>query len=308
MSDFVSSFWSHFIIALAVGGLIFCLWLLYSQRGWLKSNIEQVEDTGHVWDGDLRELNNPIPRWWVVMYILTCVFTAGYWYLYPSLGKNEGALGYTTAGQVKADLDALRERVKPIFARYQDMPIPEIAADTEARNIGQRLFLNHCAQCHSSDARGGAGFPDLTNKDWLYGGEPEQIQMSISKGRHGIMPGWSAQIKPNEAADIAQYVRSMSGLASDPLRVIPGKRGYEMYCVACHAVDGKGNQAMGAPNLTDNIWIYGSSQASIVETILNGRENRMPPQEHILSEDQIRILTAWVWGLSNSQGTAVSAR
>ncbi|MFA5488183.1 MAG: cytochrome-c oxidase, cbb3-type subunit III [Candidimonas sp.] len=306
MSDFINSYWSHFIIALAVGGLIFCLWLLYSQRGWLKSHIDQVEDTGHVWDGNLRELNNPIPRWWVVMYILTCVFTVGYWYLYPSLGSIQGALGYSSAAQVKQELDALREQVKPIFARYQGMSIPEIAADTEARGIGQRLFLNHCAQCHSSDARGGAGFPDLTDKDWLYGGEPEQIQTTITKGRHGVMPAWNGQIKPDEAADIAQYVRSLSGLAADALRIIPGKRGFQTYCVACHGVDGKGNQALGAPNLTDDVWLYGSSQASIVDTILNGRENSMPAQENILSEDQIRILTAWVWGLSNSSGTAGS--
>jgi cytochrome c oxidase cbb3-type subunit 3 len=172
------------------------------------------------------------------------------------------------------------------------MPIPAIAQDENARQIGQRLFLNNCAQCHGSDARGAANFPNLTDGDWLHGGAPEQIMQTITKGRHGMMPPWAAAISPAEASDIAQYVRSLSG-------VVPGKRGFESFCVACHGIDGKGNQAVGAPNLTDGVWLYGSSEATIVETILKGRENIMPAQEGILTEDQIRMLTAWVWGLSN---------
>jgi len=308
MSDFVSGFWSYFISIIALGGIAWCVWLLFSQRAWLQKSVAQVENTGHVWDGNLTELNNPVPRWWTVMYLLLCIFALAYLVLFPGLGAYQGQLGFSSARQLQDEQAALNEMIRPVYQRYEKMSIPEIAGDAQAREIGQRLFLNSCAQCHGSDAKGGPAFPNLTDADWLYGGEPEQIMQSITKGRHGIMPPWKAQIKPAEAADIAQYVRSLSGLASDALRVVPGKRGFDTYCVACHGVDGKGNTALGAPNLTDGVWLYGSSEASIVDTILNGRDNRMPAQERNLTPDQIRMLTAWVWGLSGRDKGVADAR
>jgi len=307
MSDFVSDAWSYFITTIALVGIVWCVWLLFSQRAWLKSSVAQVEDTGHVWDGNLTELNNPVPRWWTVMYLLLCVFALAYLWLFPGLGKYAGALNFSSADQVRQEQAALAARVAPIYARYAEQPIEQIAADREARLIGQRLFLNACAQCHGSDARGGASFPDLTDKDWLHGGTPADIQKTISEGRHGLMPPWKGTITPTEANDIAHYVRSLSGLAAPSLGVLRGKRGFDNYCVSCHGVDGKGNTTLGAPNLTDGVWLYGSSRASIVETILNGRENIMPAQANTLSPEQIRLLTAWVWGLSN-QGTDTQAR
>lgn len=299
MSDFVNSFWGQFITVISLLGIVFCLWLLYTQRAFLGKVLHKTDDTGHVWDGDITELNTLVPRWWTIMYILFCVFALGYLFLYPGLGTYAGKLGYTSAGEVKADQDRLNEQIKPIYARFQEMPITDVAHDTEAREIGQRLFLNNCAQCHGSDAKGASSFPNLADTDWLHGGEPEDIMKTIAEGRHGSMPPWGAVIKPAEASDIAQYVRSLSGLASDQLRLVPGKRGFDTYCIACHGAEGKGNTALGAPNLTDGVWLFGSSEASIVSTILNGRENIMPAQQGILNEDQIRILTAWVWGLSN---------
>lgn len=241
------------------------------------------------------------------MFILLCIVGLGMFVLYPALGLGPGLTGYSSAREVRAEQLALQERIAPIYARYNAMPFEEVAQDASAREIGQRLFLNNCAQCHGSDARGAANFPNLTDNDWLWGGSPEQITHTITEGRHGVMPPWGAQIKPAEASDIAQYVRSLSGLAHDPLRVVPGKRHFDTYCVACHGADAKGNPALGAPNLTDDVWLYGSSEASIVETILNGRENIMPAQKDILTEDQIRLLAAWVWGLSNNPGSAVAA-
>ncbi|NYT61366.1 cytochrome-c oxidase, cbb3-type subunit III [Alcaligenaceae bacterium] len=299
MSDFVSSFWSYFVGVIALGGIAFCVWLLYTQRAWLKSDVKIVEETGHVWDGDLTEYNYPVPRWWTVFYLGLCVVALVVLFLYPGVGSYKGELGYTAAKQVKAEQMALNEKIKPIFERYKQMPIEQIAMDDSAREIGQRLFLNNCAQCHGSDAKGSGSFPNLTDNDWLWGGDPQHISDTITNGRHGMMPPWGAQIKPAEAADIAQYVRSLSGLASDALRVVPGKRGFDTFCVACHGAEGKGNTALGAPNLTDDVWLHGSSEASIVATILNGRVNEMPAQKGILTEDQIRMLTAWVWGLSN---------
>lgn len=304
MSDFFSGGWSVWITAVSLLGIVFCLWLLWTQRGWLGKDVKDTEFTAHVWDGDITELNTSVPRWWTVMYIGLCIFGFGYLILYPGLGSFQGILGYSSAAQVRADQEALQRRIEPVYERFRTMPVAAIAADEEARQIGQRLFLNNCAQCHGSDARGAGSFPNLADNHWLHGGEPEQIAHSIREGRHGMMPGWSAVVTPAEASDIAQYVRSLSGLAHDPLRITAGKRGFDQTCVACHGAEGKGNPALGAPDLTANVWMYGSSEAAIVETILNGRENIMPAQKAILSEDQIRVLTAWVWGLSSNEQSA----
>lgn len=300
MSDFFSSGWSYYIAAVSLLGVVFCVWLLYTQRAWLKKDVEDV-DTGHVWDGNITELNTSVPRWWTIMYLGLCVFGLGYWVLYPGLGSFQGVLEYSSAAQVKADQEALQRRIEPVYEKYRALSFAEIAADEDGRMIGQRLFLNNCAQCHGSDARGAGSFPNLADNNWLYGGEPEQIMHSITEGRHGIMPPWRDVITARDASDIAQYVRSLSGLAADQLQVVRGKRGFEQTCVACHGATGTGNTALGAPDLTANVWMYGSSEAAIVETILNGRENIMPAQKGVLSEDQIRMLTAWVWGLSNSE-------
>jgi cytochrome c oxidase cbb3-type subunit 3 len=308
MSDFFNEFWGYYIAIIAVGGIIWCLWLLFSQRKWLINHKPGViEDTGHVWDGDLRELNNPVPRWWTFMYVIMCVVGLGYLVLYPGLGDYQGLLGYTSEAEVNDDQAKLNEEVMPVFARFASMDIPEIAADPEARVIGQRLFLNNCAQCHGSDARGAMSFPNLAQGDSMYGRSPEALQTSIAKGRNGVMPPMGANIDPKSAGDIAQYVRAMSGLAYDQIRVIAGKRAYLNNCVACHGIEGKGNKALGAPNLTDDVWLYGSSEATIVNSILNGRNNRMPAQEHVLTPEQIRLLSAWVWGLSGGKDVTVSA-
>ena len=306
MSDFFSSGWSYYIAAVSLIGVVFCVWLLYTQRAWLKKEVEIV-DTGHVWDGNITELNTSVPRWWTVMYLGLCAFGLIYWILYPGLGSYQGVLNYSTAAQVKADQEALERRIQPVYEKYRAMTISQIADDHDGRMIGQRLFLNNCAQCHGSDARGARSFPNLADNHWLHGGEPEQIEHSIREGRHGIMPPWNAVVSPSEASDIAQYVRSLSGLAADQLQVVRGKRGFEATCVACHGAEGKGNPALGAPDLTANVWLYGSSEASIVETILNGRQNQMPAQKGILTDDQIRMLTAWVWGLSNSEQNVASS-
>ncbi|HEY9318814.1 MULTISPECIES: cytochrome-c oxidase, cbb3-type subunit III [Achromobacter] len=310
MSDFVNGFWGYFISVVAVGGVVWCLWLLYTQRRWLstKPASGQVEDTGHVWDGDLTELNNPVPTWWTWMYLLACVFALGYLFFMPGLGSYKGQLGYSSTEEVARHQAKMAEAVRPIYARFETMTVPQVAQDQAALDMGQRLFLNTCAQCHGSDAKGGPSFPNLTDGDWLYGGSPEIIMETITKGRHGVMPPWKAAIDAKTAGDIAQYVRSLSGLTSDDIRVFRGKREFANYCVACHGVDGKGNPLLGAPNLTDDVWLYGSSEATIVKTILDGRDNRMPAHEHILNPEQIKVLTAWVWGLSNKPGdTATTA-
>lgn len=274
------------------------MWLLFTQRAFLGKTVD-VEETGHVWDGDLTELNTPVPRWWTVMYIGLCVFALGYLVLYPGLGSFKGTLGFSSGQQVKQQQAEINARLEPVYARYREMPIEEIARDPEAREIGQRLFLNNCAQCHGSDAQGAPSFPNLANKAWLWGGEPEQILHTITEGRTGMMPP-QAQFTPAQASDVAQYVRSLSGLAADPLRLVAGKRVYDSACFACHGADAKGNTLLGAPDLTDDYWLYGSSEATIVQTVLQGRTNQMPAQKATLTPEQIRLLAGWVWGLSNN--------
>ena len=301
MSDFFSAGWGYYIAAISLIGIAWCLWLLWSQR---KTIVQvkpdgSVEDTGHVWDGDLRELNNPLPRWWAWMFILACAFGLGYLILYPGLGAYKGTLQYTTRDELAQRQAAVEENVRPLYARYMQMDVPAIAKDSQAREIGQRLFLNYCAQCHGSDAGGSKGFPNLTDGDWLYGGTPDAITQSILKGRNGIMPPFAAQLDGNKAGDVAQYVRSLSGLPADPIRVARGEPLYKANCVACHGAAGKGNQALGAPNLTDRTWLYGSSERTIVETILKGRNNVMPAHEEILTPEKVRMISAYVWGLSN---------
>jgi len=312
MSDFVNGFWGYYVAFVVLAGIAWCLWLIFSQREWLKPQPGKVEDTGHVWDGDLREMNNPVPRWWTMMYVIMCLFGLGYLVLYPGLGAFQGSLAYTSAQEVKQDQAALDATVKPIYARFANMDIPQIAADPEAHLIGERLFLNNCAQCHGSDAKGSASFPNLIDGDSIYGRQPEVLLTSITQGRNGVMPALGAAIDARTAGDIAQYVRSLSGLAHDQIRSLRGKPEYMNTCAACHGPEGKGNKALGAPNLTDDVWLYGSSEAAIVQGIVNGRNNRMPAQDQTLTSEQIRLVAAWVWGLSKgvdvTSATVTSAR
>jgi cytochrome c oxidase cbb3-type subunit 3 len=288
-------------------GIVWCVWLLFSQR---KAKVVHtadgaVADTGHVWDGDLRELNNPLPRWWMWMFLLSCVFGLVYLVLFPGLGSFPGVLGYSTDGSLMKSMTTANEELKPVYAKYVTMDIEQVAADPKAREMGQRLFLNSCAQCHGSDAGGAKGFPNLTDGDWLYGGSPENIRTTLINGRAGVMPPFP-QLDSKQIVDVANYVRSLSGLPADDLKAARGSEVYKSNCAACHGPEGKGNIALGAPNLTDKVWLYGGSEATIVETVTKGRMAMMPSQDKVLSPEKIHLLTAYVWGLSNNKQPAAA--
>jgi cytochrome c oxidase cbb3-type subunit 3 len=305
MSDFFSSGWSTYIALVSLVGIVWCVWLLFSQR---KAKVIHtadgaVADTGHVWDGDLRELNNPLPSWWAWMFLLSCVFALVYLVLFPGLGSFPGVLGYSTDGSLMKSMTTANDELKPVYAKYVTMDIEQVAADPKAREMGQRLFLNSCAQCHGSDAGGAKGFPNLTDGDWLYGGSPENIKTTLINGRAGVMPPFP-QLDSNQIVDVANYVRSLSGLPSDDQKAARGAEVFKANCVACHGADGKGNIAIGAPNLTDKAWLYGGSEAAIVETVTKGRMGMMPSQDKVLSPEKIHLLTAYVWGLSNNKQPA----
>jgi len=300
MSDFFNGGWGIYIAVVTGVGIIWCLYLLFSQR---KTNVTyeadgSVADTGHVWDGDLRELNNPLPRWWMWMFVLSCIFAIVYLVLYPGMGTYEGSLGYTTRNAHEASVVQANEQLKPVYAKYMSMDANQVAADPAAREMGQRLFLNHCAQCHGSDAGGSKGFPNLADTDWLYGGDTQDIKQTLIAGRAGVMPAF-AHLESAQVSDVANYVRNLSGLAADQIKVGRGAEVYKSNCAACHGAEGKGMAAMGAPNLTDKVWLYGGSEATIIETVLKGRNGMMPAHETILTPEKIHLLTAYVWGLSN---------
>ena len=291
----MSNFWSGYIITLTVVFLLLITWILFATRKGQRP--DQTDDTtGHEYDG-IAELDNPLPRWWFMLFVATIVYAVIYLILYPGMGKFQGVLGWTQVGQYEREVERAEAQFAPIFARYIDMPIADVARDEEAGRIGQRLFATNCSVCHGSDARGAFGFPNLTDNDWIWGGEPEQIMTTLREGRQAAMPAWLAVIGEQGVRNTAGYVRSLAGLESEGMDLEAGKQVFNTNCVACHGPNGKGNPLLGAPNLTDDVWLYGSSMLQVQHTIRAGRNGNMPAQAH-LGDDKLHMLAAYVYGLS----------
>jgi cytochrome c oxidase cbb3-type subunit 3 len=303
MSDFTSNFWAIYVAGITVVSILACLLLLWFS-GKAKAMTAHDNTTGHVWDGDLREMNNPLPRWWAYLFVITIVFAFAYLALYPGLGSYPGKLGWSSTGQHQIEVDKGNAEVAPLYAKFTAMPPQEVAKDAQAMAIGERLYMNNCAQCHASDARGNKGFPNLTDGDWLGGGSPEIIKTTLVQGRMGNMPPMAAAVgNSDDVKNLAQYVLSLSGSPSDSIKAALGKSKFAT-CAACHGMDGKGNQALGAPNLTDDIWLHGYGEAAIISAINNGFANQMPAQDKVLTPAQIHVLASYVWGLSNNSVVA----
>jgi len=297
MSDFFSSGWSVYIAAATILGLIACLALLIiaARRRVMATD----NTTGHVWDEDLRELNNPLPRWWMWLFVITVAFSAIYLALYPGLGSVAGSLGWSSLGQYQDEQAKARAVAAPLYQRYASMRAEDLAREPQAMAIGERLFANNCATCHGADARGSKGFPNLTDTDWLWGGAPERIAETIANGRQGAMPPMAAAVGGGQdVRNVANYVLSLSGSPHNALAAAEGRAKFGA-CAACHGVNGKGNPALGAPNLTDGIWLHGWGEDAIVEMVTKGRTNTMPAHASRLTPEQIHVLASYVWGLSN---------
>ena len=305
MSDFVNGFWPWYVAAISIVSVLACGLLLYlAGKATVVAHGGNPDDntTGHVWNGNLREYNNPLPRWWLWLFILTIVFALVYLAIFPGLGSYKGLLKWSTEGEHQQDVTQLRAEVAPLYAAFAAQSVEALAKDKRALAVGERLFMNNCSQCHGSDGGGSKGFPNLTNANvaWLGERGDEHIVQTITNGRIGMMPPMGAAIGGEpEISDVANYVLSLSGSPHNEIKAFSGKSKFSV-CAACHGVDGKGNKALGAPNLTDNYWLHGWGEAAIVSAIKNGKNNVMPAQSPKLSAEQIHVVAAYVLSLSQS--------
>jgi cytochrome c oxidase cbb3-type subunit 3 len=304
VSDFFNSGWSIFVAAVTIVSLIACLALLIiAARRRVMAN---DNTTGHVWDEDLKELNNPLPRWWMWLFVITVVYAGAYLALYPGLGSNAGSLKWSSAGQHQTETDKAVAAMAPVYAKYVSMSAEDLSKDAKAMGIGERLFLNNCAACHGSDGRGSKGFPNLADGDWLWGNSHDAVKETITKGRNGVMPPMAAALgSPEDVRNVAHYVLSLSDSAHDSLAASLGKPKFAA-CAGCHGANGKGNQALGAPNLTDKVWLHGWGEQAIVNIITAGKNNAMPAQAARLTPEQVHVLAAYV--ISLSQATTVASK
>jgi cytochrome c oxidase cbb3-type subunit 3 len=299
MADFTSGFWNWFIIVPTLGGIV----ALFILNRWMTTppskGAEKPKSMGHVWDENLEELNNPLPRWWLNLFYVTLVFGVVYLALYPGLGSYAGALGWTMKGQYEREIAEADKRLSPLFEKYLREDLNRLAVNGEALKTGERLFTTYCTVCHGADARGARGFPNLRDGDWLYGGSPEAIKASIMQGRTGTMPPWGAVLGPEGVFNVAEYVISLSGKrVVNENAAAAGREKFKELCVSCHGPDGRGMIALGAPNLTDDVWLYGGTQKDIMETIEKGRAGRMPAHAEFLGEAKSHLLAAYVYSLS----------
>jgi cytochrome c oxidase cbb3-type subunit 3 len=296
LSQFTSQFWDVYVAILSIVSIVACALFLKSQS--VRKVPGAAPTTGHTWDEDLAEYNNPLPRWWSWLFYITIVFAIAYLVLYPGLGSWRGALGWSQVTQLEQEVAAADKRFGPIYEKFAALDVEALSKNPEALAIGQKLFLNNCAQCHASDGGGSRGFPNLTDRDWQWGGDPATIKATITNGRTGTMPPFGPALGEQGVKDVAHYVMSLSGLTHDSLRRARGEPIFKQICAACHGAEGKGNPALGAPNLTDRIWLHGSGEPTIIETITRGRSGQMPAHKELLSEAKIHLLTAYVLSLS----------
>jgi cytochrome c oxidase cbb3-type subunit 3 len=291
------------VAIISLAGILACLVLLWVTAR--KKSVGHADNTtGHVWDEDLREMNNPLPLWWVGLFVITIIFGLSYLFLYPGLGAYTGSKAWSSQAEYDTEMREANVALQPLYARFDAMTVQDVAKDPQAHAIGERLFMNNCAQCHGSDAQGSKGYPNLTDSDWLHGGSPEKIKESIRLGRVGNMPPMAAAVgTPDDIRNVAHYVLSLSGSPHDSLKAGFGKPKFSA-CAACHGVDGQGMAAVGAPNLTDKVWLHGWGEEAVVAMVNKGKQNIMPAQQDRLSPSQIHVLTSYVWSFSNKTDAA----
>jgi cytochrome c oxidase cbb3-type subunit 3 len=297
---------SVFIIVLTIANIAGAVWLLWWMRRQRGETTTATQTTGHVWDEDLRELNNPLPRWWLWLFIITVLFGGVYLAIYPGLGTFQGTSGWTSRAEHDAQRDANAARIERALAPFAQRPVSELATDAAAVNVGRNLFLNNCAACHGSDGGGAPGFPSLADEEWLWGGDPDTVVASIAQGRTGMMPPWEAALGDSGVEDVLSYVFSLQGRALSAGNTRAGGEKFAQLCAACHGADARGNPQLGVPNLTDGIWLHGGSLAAVRDSIGKGRGGTMPAHLDRLGPTRVNLLAAYVLSL-RAQETATTA-
>ena len=301
MGNFSEGIWNIVIVVGTMGGIA-ALYLLTASLGRDTSGKAAGETMGHVWDEDLQELNNPLPAWWRNLFYITLAWGVLYLFLYPGMGSNDMLLQWNQVKQYEQEMAEAEARYAPIFEQFLGTEVGALAEDEQALRIGERLFASYCTVCHGADARGVPGFPNLTDNDWLYGGTPEAIEHSILDGRTGLMPAWAQALGSDTGVNnVTQYVLSLAGTSHDAAAAAAGASQYDQICAACHQADGSGNVQLGAPNLTDDVWLYGGEPEAIAKSIAEGRQGRMPAHREFLGEAKARVLAAYVYSLSSKQ-------
>lgn len=290
----MSSFWSGWIIVLTSITFVVIVWVLFANR--TRTAIDE-KTTGHSYDG-IEEWDNPLPGWWFAMFVITIVWGIGYLIVYPGMGNFPGVLGWTSVEQHTQEVAVADEKYRAMRDKYLAMSIEDIYDDPKVRKMGMRIYGNNCSQCHGLDAAGALGFPNLADNDWLYGGAADTIKHTIVKGRRAAMPAWQSILGDDGIAEATAYVLSLNSRDADPVKVKAGEKHYQTYCIACHGPEAKGNPVMGAPNLTNGIWLYGGTEEQIAQTLRGGRNGQMPAFENTLSEDKIHLVSAYIYGLS----------
>lgn len=300
---------SVFIVVFTAINIVACLWLMWWTARTRVSAADAPDQksadgsgkTGHVWDGDLEELNNPLPRWWLGLFILTVVFGAAYLLFYPGMGNFAGTSKWSSVGQYEEQVARQRANFEARVASLKDRSLRELASNGGAMATAKNLFGANCAGCHGSDARGAKGFPNLTDQDWLWGGDEQRLLETIAQGRHGMMPALGSALGETGVNEVASYVMSLSGGKAPADWVRAGEQRFQMLCVGCHGADAKGNPMLGAPNLTDNVWLHGGDFETIRATITNGRDNQMPAHQDLLGDTKVKLLAAYVLSLNEAE-------
>jgi len=305
----MTNFWTYYVLILVALMIIGSTWLLWSTSKKRHSGDTQssTETTGHVWDGDLSEYNKPLPRWWIILFYLSIVFAIGYLIWYPSAENTQGMADWSSQSEHDAAKAKADEKLQTMYARFEGQGIDQIAKDPAALTTGKQVFANNCATCHGSDAGGAKGFPRLSDNIWKFDGSPEGIVTTITGGvnveggRAALMPPMAAVLGSEQAViETAVYVQSLSGMKVDESLASAGGKLFAGACAACHGADGKGNVALGAPDLTDKDWMYGSTLEDIKYGINNGRAGQMPAHLPLIGETQVRLAAAYVYSLSQA--------
>jgi cytochrome c oxidase cbb3-type subunit III len=300
---------SVFIIVFTAINIVACLWLMWwtaRTRVAASATSEPSSDngpgkTGHVWDGDLEEYNNPLPRWWLGLFIGTVIFGAAYLVFYPGMGNFAGTSKWTSVDAYEKEVAGQRESFEARLASLKDRSLRELANNGNAMATAKNLFSANCAGCHGSDARGAKGFPNLTDQDWLWGSDEAQLMQTIAQGRHGMMPALGSVLGDTGVNEVASYVVSLSGGKAPADWVSAGETRFQTLCVGCHGADAKGNPMLGAPNLTDRVWLHGGDFDTVRATITNGRDNQMPAHQDLLGDTKVKLLAAYVLSLSSER-------